>query len=228
MVWEGGGWGADGDFSRPSRAHPLSTRFVIRLTGGSRCCAPSPPANGFRPSGAGELQGGAVSSVTVSRNPGFRPSGAGELQGGGRGLGWGERHHSESDEYCTANEADPRPGGAKEGSRGWSEAWRAGTPGPELTKRVAKECALEGREKRPRTGTSAPPSLRQRRPADGARVFNSPHFPNAHEGPPRPRSLPGSAGARLTVPSHGLSLDITLMTLHTFKNRLQTESLGAT
>ncbi len=43
-----------------------------------------------------------------------------------------------------------RPGGATEGSRGCSEAWRARTPGFELTTSVAKGCALEGREKGPR------------------------------------------------------------------------------
>ncbi|MBB5038712.1 hypothetical protein HNQ64_002975 [Prosthecobacter dejongeii] len=45
------------------------------------------------------------------------------VPGGGRGV-LGRTHHSESDGYCTC-----APEGRKKSSRGWSEAWRARTPG---------------------------------------------------------------------------------------------------
>ncbi len=74
------GWGDRSRGTRISRALPGRIRcnalFVRRGTGGSRCCAPSPPAILLSPfQGEGE-------------------------QGGGRAA-WGGRHHSESDEYCT-------------------------------------------------------------------------------------------------------------------------------
>ena len=72
------------DLSRAPPGRIWGDAFLVwRGSGGSRCCAPSPPATGFRPSRA-------------------RRKRVEDPEEGG------ERHHSESDGYCTPRRGDGR------------------------------------------------------------------------------------------------------------------------
>ncbi len=114
-VSHSGAVGADGDFSRPSRARRVWTRFLLGDRGFSLAkprCTPGYELAPFQGAGEGRAhcpnaQWGGCKGADGGARWEFREDAKLSTRDAcapwRTGLGWGGRHHSESDEYCTGS-----------------------------------------------------------------------------------------------------------------------------